>query len=358
MGGSARRTGPPRAQRICFDAKRRQEFIEGFAKRKAQRRQAAQEQEARREKEERRRLKRQRQELLMKHVADLEEARRNARIAHARASMANHEEDSPEPVSGDASSPGGKKRKVTSKEVSKRPKRGSEERESEPSEPRSNLVQKASRECQPAGSLDGERSRQSVIDRGRHRDLEEACADSPFQSVVRYVRVSPSQGARRLSSDGADSDKTTHGAAVSSARAENMSPWLLGCTVTTSFGSFLQPPVNAPAQTPAAGACPSSPLAKTEGTKGRASARSSASASPSETRQSRLASRGRTREDSLSVSWSQGGSLAGTARGSKEGRARTPVKKAAGKKAKGGRPPMRSRKGKGKKGKKRGQGRK
>ncbi|KEP62995.1 UNVERIFIED_CONTAM: hypothetical protein HHA_216435 [Hammondia hammondi] len=343
MRGSARRTAPDGGAGICFDAKKRLEFIEGFAKRKAQRRQDAKEQEARREKEERRRMKRQRQELLMKHVAEIEEARKNARLAHARASLANRKEYSSESLVGHSSASAGKKRRVKGEEeTSKRSRRGGGEQESEPSGPRGGKAN-ASGESEAADAA--EFQSHSASDYGRHRDREHASTDSEklFHSVVQFLpSVSRSGDARRLSGDNAGSGKTASASTSSTAPVENLTPWLLGCTVTTTLGSFFQPRTDSPSLS-----------AESETKKEHVNAGPSTALSFAE-KQSKITSRSRVGEDPLSVPQeTQDGNVKGAARGStvREGRASARVKQATGKKTKGGKPRMRPKKGKGKRGK-------
>ncbi|KFH01158.1 nucleolar 12, 25 kDa protein [Toxoplasma gondii VAND] len=349
MRGSARRTAPDGGAGICFDAKKRREFIEGFAKRKAQRRQVAKEQEARREKEERRHMKRQRQELLMKHVAELEEARKNARRAHARASLANRKEYSSESVIGHTSASAGKKRRVKGEEETSKRRRGGGEQESEPSGPRGRKVN-ASAESEAADAV--EFQSYSASDYGRHHDREHAGADSEklFHSVVQFLpSASLSGDARRLPGDNAGSEKTASASNSSTAPVENLTPWLLGCTVTTTLGSFFQPRPDCPSLS-----------ATIESKKDHVNAGPSTALSFAE-KQNQTASKNRAGEDPRSAPQeTQDGNVVGAARGTtvREDRASARVKQATGRKTKGGKSRMRPKKGKGKRGKqKRGRGR-
>ncbi|PFH34880.1 hypothetical protein BESB_069130 [Besnoitia besnoiti] len=276
-----RRPGKRSCQRgleISFDPKKQREFIDGFAKRKAQRRQAAAEQAAQREKEERRRLKREKQELMMKHLADLDEARKNAALAHARAplrrkgkslsekenvqrwirrtrvsyrlsctrrdwrrrhSRALAREDSlieselssscaaehePAPTSREE-----KRKKGDKNETSKRKKRTEREGDArESARPaRKAKFEKKGRDALAEGGEGGE----GGIEReASSRKADAAASQKRFQSVVEFL-PSASPDASVADCERSPSSREAHDA--------SLAPWLLGSVVTTSIGAFL-----------------------------------------------------------------------------------------------------------------------
>ncbi|PHJ21705.1 nucleolar 25 kda protein [Cystoisospora suis] len=198
---------------ITFDPKALSEFVTGFSKRKAQRREAAAAQKLAKEKEERRRLRRERQELMEQHVTVLEVAREKARDCASKSSTPRK----PAEV------------EVIDAWCDSRSENGSVQR----------AVQHSRRgrtdHFVPEESLEAGRAGGRCRPDWRAAESGRVAAAQPLQTT--YLLPSSPAGGDLHGKGERSADRRT--ARLSDADAG--APWLLGCTVTASVGGFFGP---------------------------------------------------------------------------------------------------------------------